>query len=285
MLEAVASLGLIGLLFGGLLAFASRVFAVPTDPRVEAILEVLPAAQCGACGYPGCSGFADAVAKGQAAPELCVVGGPTVFSAVNEIMGLEGGEAAERQVAVVHCGGGTGLVTARHVYDGMADCRAAIIPQVAGTLGHTMCPQGCLGFGSCVVVCPFDAIHMGPNGLPVVDRELCTGCNRCVEACPRDIIELHPVSKTVHVLCRNTDRGAAVRRYCKVGCIGCRVCAREVPEGYVIANNLAAVDYSKDVDHALAVPKCPTKTIVDYAAGPAVETAAGKEEGEAVTAS
>lgn len=266
MLEAVVSMGLIGLLFGGMLAVASRVFAVPYDQRVDEINEVLPSAQCGACGYPGCRGLAEAIAKGKAGVNACTVGGPTVSAAVAKIMGVEAGEMAERQVAVVHCGGGAGLVSCRHLYDGIAECRAAVIPQVAGKLGHTMCSYGCLGFGSCVTVCLFDAIWMGPDGLPVVDRDKCTACGKCVTACPRGIIELHPVSEAVHVLCRNRDRGAVVRKYCKVGCIACRACVRAVPEGYIIQDNLAAVNYGHKADVALAIPKCPTKTIVDLSA-------------------
>ncbi len=264
--NAIVSLGIIGVLFGGLLAFASKVFAVPTDPRVEQIVDVLPRAQCGACGYPGCTGLAEAIVKGEAACEGCVVGGPTVAAAVAKIMGQSAGSMSERQVAVVHCGGGLGKVSGRFMYDGIADCRAATIPQIAGKLGHTQCSYGCLGFGTCTTVCPFDAIHMGPEGLPVVDREKCTGCGKCVAACPRGIIELHPVSMRVHVLCRNKDRGAAVRKYCTVGCIGCRACARAVPEGYAIQDNLASVLYDADVDVSPAIAKCPTKTIVDLGA-------------------
>lgn len=267
MFKAIVSMGVIGLAFGGLLAFAARVFAVPQDPRVERIIEVLPRAQCGACGYPGCSGLAEAIVSGKAPVSGCVVGGPTVAEAVGKIMGVEAGAVGERRVAVVHCNGGAGKVAGRFLYDGIQDCRAALVPQVAGRLGHTLCEYGCIGFGSCVGACPFDAIHIGPEGLPVVDRDKCTGCGRCVEACPRGIIELHPVSQTVHVLCRNKDRGAQVRKYCKVGCIGCRACARAVPEGYKIENNLAEANYEADgVDLTPAVAKCPMKTIVDLAA-------------------
>ncbi|MDP2872170.1 MAG: RnfABCDGE type electron transport complex subunit B [Bacillota bacterium] len=283
MVEAILSLGVMGLLFGGLLAYAAQVFAVPTDPRVDQLTEALPSAQCGACGYPGCRGLAEAIVKGRAGISSCVVGGPTVAAEIARIMGVQAEEMAERQVAVVHCGGGAGKVSGRHLYDGIADCRAAVIPQVAGKLGHTLCSAGCLGFGTCVAVCPFDAIHMGPDGLPVVDREKCTACAKCVAACPRGIIELHPVSQTVHVLCRNRDRGAAVRRYCKVGCIACRACVRAVPEGYVIQDNLAAVDYSQKVDFGLAIPKCPTKTIVDLSA-PAAQDQGAAAEGAKETA-
>lgn len=275
MVNAIVSLGVIGLLFGGLLAFASKVFAVPQDPRVERIIEALPSANCGACGYPGCAGLADAIVKGAAPTEACPVGGATVAALIAKIMGVAGGEMAERKVAVVHCGGGTGKVKQRHEYQGITDCRAAVIPQLAGRLGHLQCSYGCLGFGTCTAVCPFDAIHMGPEGLPVVDREKCTGCNKCVVACPRGIIELHEVSKTVHVLCRNKDRGAAVRRYCEVGCIACRLCVRAVPDGYVIEDNLASVIYANDVDARPAIEKCPMHTIVDLEA-PAVEAEAAK---------
>jgi electron transport complex protein RnfB len=280
MLLAILSLGVSGLLFGGLLAFASKVFAVPVDPRVEQIMDALPRAQCGACGYPGCSGLAEAIVRGEAACEACIIGGPTVSANIAKIMGQEAGAAAERKVAVVHCGGGSDKVVVRYRYDGINECRAAVIPQVAGKLGHTQCSYGCLGFGTCVAVCPFDAIWMGSDGLPVVDRERCTGCGKCVTACPRAIIDLQPASVSVHVLCRNKDRGAAVRRYCRVGCIACRACARAVPGGYVIADNLAAVDYTKAIglDLTPAIAKCPTKTIVDLAAPQAevaVATAAG----------
>lgn len=288
MLEAILSLGAIGVLFGGLLAVASRVFAVPIDPRVEQILEALPSAQCGACGYPGCSGLAEAIVRGDAVCDACPVGGPTVSAAIAKIMGQEAGEAAERKVAVVHCGGGAGKVSGRYMYDGIAECRAAVIPQVAGKLGHTQCSYGCLGFGSCVTVCPFDAIYMGPEGLPIVDRERCTGCGKCVVACPRALIELHPVSHGVQVLCRNKDRGAVARRYCKVACIACRACSRAVPDGYIIADNLAVADHSKQLDLSPAIAKCPMKTIVDLAAPPASEaqqfTASAEGQDRSVTA-
>jgi electron transport complex protein RnfB len=265
-LSAIISLGLIGALFGAVLAFAAKVFDVPMDPRVEQILGVLPGANCGACGYPGCGGMADAMSKGQAPTGACPVGGANVAALVAKIMGVAAGDVGERKVAVVHCGGGSGKVALRHSYEGIVECRAAVIPQVAGRLGHTQCSYGCLGFASCVRVCPFDAIHMGPEGLPVVDREKCTACGKCVAECPRDIIELHSVSQTVHVLCRNKDRGANVRKYCQVGCIACRICVRTVPDGYVINDNLASVIYENDVDVSPAIAKCPTHSIVDVTA-------------------
>lgn len=278
MLYAVLSLGLSGLLFGALLAFAAKAFAVPVDPRVEQITEVLPRAQCGACGFPSCSGLAEAIVRGEADGEACTVGGSAVAAGIARIMGRQAGPMTERKVAVVHCGGGTGKVAGRYQYDGIQDCRAAVIPQVGGKLGHTACRYGCLGYGTCVAACRFDAMWMGPDGLPVVDRKRCTSCGLCAAACPRGIIELRPASFGVHVLCRNRDRGALVRRYCQVGCIACRVCARTVPGGYLIADNLAAVDYAGAGDRDLrpAIARCPMKTIVDLEA-PAAPVQAGGE--------
>jgi len=257
--KAILGLGLMGAIFGLALALAAKKFAVEQDPRQEMIVEVLPGANCGGCGFPGCSGLAAAIVAGKAPVDACPVGGSTVAAKVAAIMGVEAGAAKERKVARVLCQGGTGQCGVRFVYDGFADCKAA---QLVGG-GAKACAYGCLGMGSCVAACSFDALHMGPDGLPVVDEEACTSCGRCVAACPRGIIQLVPESQSVTVLCRSYARGADVRKTCKVGCIGCGLCVKACPNGAItMDNNLAVIDPAKCDACGKCVEKCPTKSIV-----------------------
>jgi len=266
-LTSPLSVGSLGILFGAGLAYASRKFAVEVDPRVQKLVEALPGANCGGCGYPGCQGFAQALVKGEASPSDCAPGGNALAQRCAEILGIEV-EAKEPVVAVVHCGGDCDKVGNRFEYIGLEDCRAATLVQG----GPKECSYGCLGLGSCVRACPFDAIFMAANGLPVVIAEKCTGCGNCVEACPKDLISLAPVSKKVHVLCRSRDKGAIVRKLCKVGCIGCQMCNKICPVGkekedkaIIVTDNLAEINYEKCISCGLCASKCPTGTIIDEA--------------------
>ena len=255
---ATLSMGAIGGILAVGLAVASAVFKTESDPRVEQVLEVLPGANCGACGYPGCAGLASAVVKGAAPAGACVVGGTAVAAKVAAILGVEAGELPEKRVARLLCQGGRAEAVDRAAYQGVADCRAAGLVQG----GPKACAYGCLGFGNCVAACPFDALHLGPDGLPVVDEEKCTACGKCVAACPRGLMAVLPASAVTYVACSSLARGQEVRPVCKVGCIACGLCANVCPEKCIaVENNLARIDYARCTNCGLCVAKCPTKAI------------------------
>ena len=239
------------------LAYASKKFAVETDPRVEQLVEALPGANCGGCGRAGCQQFAEALAKGEADVTGCPVASAEQRAQLAKILGVEANDA-NRMIAQVQCHGGNQEALTRAEYNGVQTCRAA---QALGG-GFKGCEYGCLGLGDCVFSCPFDAIYMGENGLPVVDPVACTGCGNCVKACPRSIIDLVSDQKPVHVRCKSLAKGKDVRAVCTVGCIGCRACSRVCPADAIPVNdNLAAVDYDKCIDCGACVEKCPTKAI------------------------
>lgn len=260
MLEAALSLGAAGLFIGALLAIAAQKFKVETDERVSLLTQALPGANCGGCGYPGCAALAEAIASGEAKTNACPVGGLSVAKKIAKIMGVGDEEEQEPLVAVVYCQGGNNEAVIAADYDGIEDCAA-----LNALGGNKECPYGCLGLGSCVKACPFDAMHMDENGLPVVDRDKCTGCGACVRACPRGVIDLVPVSKEVHILCRSFDRGPAVRKYCSVGCIACTICVRSCPQKAISMDKgtLAVIDYSICDNCGICATKCPAKTILD----------------------
>ena len=262
MLAAIFSLGGIGLVAAVALGLAAKKFAVKVDPRELAILEVLPGANCGACGYPGCAGFAKALVAGKVDPNECPPGGAEVAARVANILGVEV-VFKEPEIAVVMCQGDNTTAKNRYRYLGLTDCIAA--QKLAG--GPKVCPSGCLGLGTCVRACPFDAIEITEQGLAVINREMCTGCRKCVAVCPREVIHMVPLKTSVHVLCNSHDKGAVVRKYCQVGCIGCHICLKTVPEAYRVENFLARVNYEEAVDAKLAVEKCPTHCIRDFADG------------------
>lgn len=259
MTAAVLSLAVLGLVFGGLLAVASKAFAVEVDPKEQEVLEVLPGANCGACGYPGCAGFAAAVAKGNAPLMGCPVGGAETAAKIAEIVGAENVDSAERKVARVMCQGSSEVAQNRFEYSGLASCKAA--HSVSG--GHKACTYGCLGLGDCLEACPFGAITMSEGGLPVIDEEKCAGCAKCVAACPRGIIEMVPISKRVLIRCKSLEKGGTVRKACQVGCVACTLCAKNCPkEAIEIRDNLARINYEGCVNCGLCVKKCPMNTII-----------------------
>lgn len=250
-------LGGLGLVLSGGLAYASKRFAVFVDPRIERVLDALPGANCGGCGYPGCSGYAEAVIKAGVAPTLCTPGGPDTAKTVAEIAGVEAGEVVAKR-AVVQCRGGRREAESRFEYEGIRDCSAA---QLVAS-GSKSCVYGCLGLGSCVDACPYDALAMSDNGLPVVFEDKCTGCGICVGTCPRGILALVDRDVKVYLGCVSKDRGPKVKKICTVGCIGCTVCAKKGPEGIEMEGWLPRLDYEKVKEWPEANNICPTKSFV-----------------------
>jgi Na+-translocating ferredoxin:NAD+ oxidoreductase RNF subunit RnfB len=257
-LGAVVSMGVMCFLFTFLLAVADKKLRVEEDPRVGAVFEALPGVNCGGCGFPGCSAFAEHVVAGDAPITGCAPGGQETAEQIAAIMGVEA-EAAEKQVAVVLCHGGTKEAARSATYYGVTGCHAAML--IGG--GGKLCQYGCLGYGDCVTSCPFDAIHMDDNQLPVVDPEKCTACGNCVEACPRNLIELHSISHHMFVFCKSHDKGPTVKKACSVGCIACRICVKNCPveNGMTIKDNLAMVDHDICPASDVLVEKCPMNTI------------------------
>lgn len=273
MLSSILSLGALGAAFGCLLAYAGTQFAVEVDEKVEAIQGVLPGANCGACGRPGCAAMAAAIAKGEAPVNACPVGGTAVAAKISELMGTNVPVSADVKVACVMCSGGC---SRRANYQGIPSCRAANL--VGG--GVESCAYGCLGYGDCVRVCPFDAISMTSDGVPFIDEEKCQNCGLCMKECIKQLIMTVPKAAAVHVNCSSQDTGVAVRKTnCNTGCIGCGICEKTCPfsaikvikdvsdEAWLKANprkmrNIAVIDYSKCRSCGLCVSKCPTHALV-----------------------
>ncbi|MDI3280938.1 MAG: RnfABCDGE type electron transport complex subunit B [Bacillota bacterium] len=256
--SSIGTMALIGLVLGLGLTYASRRLAVERDPRVDQIEQLLPGANCGACGYAGCRQMAEEMAAGRAPAAACVAGGSATAAAIAEILGVEAGEVQER-VAVLLCGGGAREASRRSRYLGVQDCLAAQL--VAG--GPKACAYGCLGYGTCVRACPFGAIRLNDDALPEIDRHKCTGCGKCAEACPRHLIVLADRASQVFVACSSQARGAEVRKVCTVGCIGCQLCVRECPQGAItVENNLARIDQERCTRCGSCLSRCPTHCLV-----------------------
>ena len=256
---SLLAMGGLAIGFALFLLAAYKRFAVEEDPRVTEITESLPGANCGACGFAGCRQYAEAVVKGEAEANLCAPGGSAVVADISKIMGVEEVKI-EPTIARVLCRGGEEEAARRSHYLGIETCRAA--HYALG--GDKTCIYGCLGFGDCTGVCPFDAIHMGPNRLPIVDEETCTACGKCVQECPRGIIEIAPRDQKTFVFCKNLDRGPAAKKACTVACIGCSLCVKNGPEGALeMADNLAVIlDYKAvDAEAEATTAKCPTHAI------------------------
>lgn len=258
---ALAVIGGLGLLFGGLLAYAAQRFAVEEDARVETICDLLPGANCGACGFPGCINFAEKVVKGDAPVDSCIPGGKAVCDNICEVLGVESVASEVKKIAEVYCIGSKEVAPDKFVYQGVRDCKAAMM--YGG--GFKACQYGCLGLGTCAEACPFDALAMGDNGLPVVDIEKCTGCGICVKACPRDIIRIVNAERIGKVvLCNSKDRGKVVRQVCEVGCTGCKACVKACPQDAIVVDDyLATIISEKCDDCGKCVEACPRDIIKD----------------------
>lgn len=254
-----AMMGALGLIFGVLLAFASQKFFVKTDERQQKIRELLPGANCGACGFAGCDSYAEAVTSGKAKLTACVVGGNEIAERLAEIMGVSV-EAEEPKVAFLKCQGRDGAAVKNCVYVGAVDCREAVV--LPGN-GPSACPFSCLGLGTCVAVCKFDAVSIR-DGIASIDIEKCVGCGVCVEQCPRGVLALVPKSSMMHVACSSPFKGADVRKLCSVGCIGCGICVKVCPkEAIEMKGSLAWIDPAKCINCRLCSSKCPVHAITE----------------------
>jgi len=268
-LIALIVLGVIGAVGSLVLYLVAKKFYVYEDPRVGQVEEVLPGANCGGCGFPGCHGMADACVKEKEASNslgslLCPVGGAECMAKVAGILGVEAG-AAEPKLAVVRCSGDICARPKVSTFDGAKSCAIA----AATFAGETGCAFGCVGFGDCTRACQFDAIHMNPEtGLPVVDEDKCVACGACQKACPKLVIEIRKKSaaknatKRVWVQCINKDKGAVARKACANACIGCGKCQKTCKfDAITIDNNLAWIDPEKCKACGMCVAECPTGAI------------------------
>ena len=260
------------------LGWANKTFHIDVDPRVEAVNEALPGANCGGCGFVGCGEYAEAVVAGQAAPNLCTVGGATCAKEIAAILGVELGETFPYRPAV-HCGARYGDRLQRHGYrQGDRTCAAANL--VGGIQG---CTYGCLGFGDCQAACDYDALYVR-DGLAEIDYEKCVGCGACARACPRNVITMVPfkADRVLVVACSSRDFGKGVRAVCKVGCLGCGACQR-LSDLFTVEDNISRIDYDaydSDEPEAVrkAIAKCPAKRLVHVGKPSPEDLAAVAEE-------
>jgi Na+-translocating ferredoxin:NAD+ oxidoreductase RNF subunit RnfB len=256
---AVAFMSALGVFLATVLVIANRWLFVYEDPRIDDVEALLPMANCGACGMPGCRPFAEKLVNGEADPGLCTVNSRDSNRVIADFLGVGLGER-EKRVARLACAGGSHVARMRAAYAGLRSCRGAAL--VSG--GGKGCSWGCLGMGDCVAVCAFGAITLDRHGLPVVDVDKCTACGDCVDACPRHLFEIHPVSHRLWVACRNRAFGAAAEAECDVICTACERCAVDSPEGLItVSAHLAVVDYRKNaLASRVAIERCPTGAIV-----------------------
>lgn len=255
---AIVSMILIGLLFGVGLALASKTFHVDQDPRIEEVNEALPGINCGACGYRGCADYAEAVVRDGVPVDLCVPGAADTAECVAAIMGVTV-EKKARTISHLHCQGSSDKCRQRFEYDGPCDCRAAVVAQNS----PKACLFGCIGFGTCAEECPFDAITMGEDMLPVVSADKCTACGICVKVCPRNLYEILPASTEVYLGCSSQGKGKAVKDVCSVGCIACQKCVKVDPQKAITMNgSLPVLDYTKGSTFREAAEACPMSCFV-----------------------
>lgn len=255
---AVVALGALSLVLATLLVAANRQLHVEEDPRIDVVEELLPHANCGACGYPGCRPFAEAVVSGDAPPGRCTVSSPEGHLAIANYLGVDVG-AGPARVARLACAGGDNVARDRARYQGLSSCAAATL--VGG--GGKACSYGCLGLADCARACTFDAIHMDAHGLPVVDEAKCTACGDCVVACPKDLFSLREVTDRLWVRCASHAAGDEILADCEVACTACGRCAMDAPDAITMQHNLPVIDYARlTASDRRAIDRCPTGAIV-----------------------
>ncbi|AYD40564.1 Fe-S cluster domain-containing protein [Clostridium fermenticellae] len=267
----------IGIVFGFVLALTDKKFAMEVNPLIELVEDELPKGQCGGCGYAGCRAYAEAVVLDKdVPPNLCVPGKEAVATAVAKLTGKAAAKV-EQKYAHVRCAGNLDNAARKYKYEGIKDCVAANLLQN----GPKECQYGCIGLGTCVNNCPFGALTLGDNGLPIVNTKKCTGCGKCESVCPKNVITLLPTKAHVCVECNSHDKGAAVRKACKVGCLGCGLCARNCEYGAIkVENALAVVDTHVCIEkcsEATCLAKCPTKAIQSIIGDLGIETKTKQE--------
>ena len=255
---AAVVIAAVGIIVGVGLGLFGAKFKVEVDEKEAAVREELPGNNCGGCGYPGCDGLAKAIAEGKAPVNACPVGGAPVGEKIAAIMGVEAG-SSEKKVAFVKCKGTCDKTNVKYNYYGITDCSMVT---VAPGSGEKACAYGCMGYGSCVKACQFDAIHV-VDGVAVVDKDTCKACGKCVAACPKHLIELLPVSAKHIVQCSSKDKGKDVMKACSVGCIACHLCEKNCPSDAVhVVDNVAYIDQEKCTKCGLCAEKCPKKIIL-----------------------
>lgn len=262
LLTAAAALFGVTLFFAGLLSIAKAKLHVDEDPRIGEVQAVLPAANCGGCGFAGCADFARAVVEERAEVSGCPVGGPKVAEAVAAVLGVEVVKTYPYR-PVVRCAAKAHQKVGRVPYDGVMSCVEADVVGVTQA-----CTYGCLGFGDCVKNCEYNALHM-VDGLPAVDYDKCTGCGVCVKACPRNLIEQIPFKREsmLVVACANKEPAKSVKQVCEVGCIGCKACQRMFAELFEVKDNLAGLmydNYTGEEDLSKVIDKCPAGAMVYF---------------------
>lgn len=255
---ATVIVGITGLIIGLLLGLAGEKFKVEVDEKEVQIRELLPGNNCGGCGFAGCDALAKAIASGEAKPNACPVAGASKAKEISSIMGVDS-EDKEKEVAFVKCAGTCDKTAVKYNYYGITDCKkVSLIPG----RGDKLCSYGCIGYGSCVKVCAFDALHI-VNGIAVVDKDKCVACGKCVKECPNHIIELIPYKSEHMVRCSSLDKGKEVKLACEAGCIGCKLCEKNCEfNAITVVDNIAHIDYNKCTNCGICAQKCPTGVIV-----------------------
>lgn len=256
-LTGVSAFVVLTFALASLLILANRAFHVEEDPRVDTIEEMLPHANCGACGLPGCRPFAEALVRGEVLPAECTVSTGAERTRIAAFLGVEVG-AERKRVARLACAGGSNVARTHARYHGRMTCSSAAL--VGG--GGKACHWGCLGLADCAEACDFDAITMDAHRLPVVDEDKCTACGDCVDVCPKDLFSLHPVSHRLWVTCRSLEAGDEILEDCEVACTACGRCAMDAPGLITMRDNLPVIDYARPHETRMPIERCPTGAIV-----------------------
>jgi|YNPMSStandDraft_1061717.scaffolds.fasta_scaffold00244_10 Na+-translocating ferredoxin:NAD+ oxidoreductase RNF subunit RnfB len=246
-LISVFIMGITGLVFSLFLVYGNIKFHIEVDPKIEQVEKALPGANCSGCGYASCSMYAESIVTKNEKINKCVVGGDETTQKIASIMGIKA-EKSIKKIAVVMCQGDLNLASFIGKYQGVKDCAYAYF---STTDTSKMCKYGCIGMGSCVSACPFNAISIVKNiGIPVVDASKCTGCGNCVEACPRHLIELHPIDRDIFIYCKNHDPTIVAKNICKTACIACGICVRNAQKdgnenAIKLIDNLAQINFDE----------------------------------------